>query len=323
MIKPKLFPKNGALKRQIKFLLNYAILAPSGHNSQPWSFILGNNFVHVKPNFNYSRPAIDPSNRELYISLGAVATNISIAADYFGLIYTKKYQVDPRTLQQSILFTFKNGHQISQNQDLFLAIQNRTTNRFEFKNKNIDRKIIKDLVKSDFPDVKFTPISNTSDKKTLSKLVYESNLLWFHKNELVDELITWLREDLSSTTDGLPHNTFINLKTDAEIIKKAQHEANLAISSPLSIIISSPRETIKNWIHVGEGYQLLALKLTHLGLAHGYFNKSVQLITILKKLNQKFKLKGSAQLILRLGYPSVIPPHTPRRPLASFIKNLS
>jgi len=32
------FPEKGKLDDQLKFLLGFAILAPSGHNSQPWRF---------------------------------------------------------------------------------------------------------------------------------------------------------------------------------------------------------------------------------------------------------------------------------------------
>lgn len=320
MIKTKLYPKNGSLKRQIKFLLNYGILAPSGHNSQPWSLILTDNSVQVLPNFKYSRPVSDPSNRELYISLGAVATNISVAADYFGLIYDKSYTVDPKTKQQSILFTFKNGKKISQNQVLFDAIQNRVTNRYTYQSKPVDKNIIKSLVKSDYKNVKFTPVYIHADKEKLSKLVYESDLLWFHKNDFVDELISWLRADISAKKDGLPDDTYINFKTDQEIITKARQEADLAQNSPLNIIISSSTETIKNWIDVGQAFEMLALKLTSYGLVNGYFNNPVQLITILKKLNQEFKLKGSTQLIIRVGYPTVNPVKSKRRPLATFLK---
>jgi nitroreductase len=34
------FPKHGNLTEQIEYLLQYAILAPSNHNSQPWLFRL-------------------------------------------------------------------------------------------------------------------------------------------------------------------------------------------------------------------------------------------------------------------------------------------
>jgi nitroreductase len=32
------FPRNGSQQEQLRFLLWYATLAPSGHNAQPWLF---------------------------------------------------------------------------------------------------------------------------------------------------------------------------------------------------------------------------------------------------------------------------------------------
>jgi nitroreductase len=32
------FPKDGTKTEQLKFILNYAILSPSSHNTQPWLF---------------------------------------------------------------------------------------------------------------------------------------------------------------------------------------------------------------------------------------------------------------------------------------------
>lgn len=35
------FPRAGAMAEQAKFLLGYAMLAPSSHNTQPWKFAIG------------------------------------------------------------------------------------------------------------------------------------------------------------------------------------------------------------------------------------------------------------------------------------------
>ncbi len=37
-ISERIFPKKGKSSDKLRYLLNYAILAPSGHNSQPWLF---------------------------------------------------------------------------------------------------------------------------------------------------------------------------------------------------------------------------------------------------------------------------------------------
>ena len=42
------FPKEGTRNEQLKFLLNYAILAPSSHNTQPWLFkIVDDNMIEL------------------------------------------------------------------------------------------------------------------------------------------------------------------------------------------------------------------------------------------------------------------------------------
>lgn len=42
------FPKDGPKTEQLKFLLNYAILAPSSHNTQPWLFkIVDDNIIEL------------------------------------------------------------------------------------------------------------------------------------------------------------------------------------------------------------------------------------------------------------------------------------
>lgn len=61
-----------SLSEKLHFLLRYAILAPSGHNSQPWLFkIVGNNnIIEVYADRSRALPLVDPDERELIISCG-------------------------------------------------------------------------------------------------------------------------------------------------------------------------------------------------------------------------------------------------------------
>jgi len=65
-------------------IINYAIKAPSGHNTQPWFFAIYENSIIITPNFERSLPAVDPNNRELFISLGCAVENLCIAANHYG-----------------------------------------------------------------------------------------------------------------------------------------------------------------------------------------------------------------------------------------------
>ena len=66
-------------------ILRYASLAPSGHNSQPWFIkVVGKGEWIIGGDPRRRLPAVDPDNRELLLSLGAFAENLSLAASAAG-----------------------------------------------------------------------------------------------------------------------------------------------------------------------------------------------------------------------------------------------
>lgn len=66
------------------FLLRYAVLAPSGHNTQPWLFHVSGNTVDLYANRAVALPVVDPHDRELTISCGAALLNLRVALRRFG-----------------------------------------------------------------------------------------------------------------------------------------------------------------------------------------------------------------------------------------------
>ena len=88
------FPAEGDLRDQIKALLGYAVLSPSGPNTQPWKFSLEGDEISIIADFSRSLPAVDPTDRTLYISHGCVLANILLAAEHFGLGYDVTYLPD-------------------------------------------------------------------------------------------------------------------------------------------------------------------------------------------------------------------------------------
>lgn len=66
-------------------ILYHASLAPSGHNSQPWSVRVEDQYQWVIGS-DKARwlPAVDPENREVFLSLGAFVENLVQAAEFHG-----------------------------------------------------------------------------------------------------------------------------------------------------------------------------------------------------------------------------------------------
>ncbi len=68
-------------------LLEYAVLAPSIYNSQPWKFSLGKDdgTLELYPDEERARPhELDPKQRDLYWALGACLENIALAGPALG-----------------------------------------------------------------------------------------------------------------------------------------------------------------------------------------------------------------------------------------------
>jgi len=79
------FPWGGPADEQAAFLLRYAILAPSTHNTQPWKFALVPGGIEVFADYSRRMPVVDPGNRELLMSVGAAIFTLRVAAEWFGM----------------------------------------------------------------------------------------------------------------------------------------------------------------------------------------------------------------------------------------------
>lgn len=78
------FPRDGDSGDQARFLVRYAILAPSTHNTLPWSFRIVGNGIDVFADRSRWLRVADPDQRELLLSVGCALENLVIAAEHFG-----------------------------------------------------------------------------------------------------------------------------------------------------------------------------------------------------------------------------------------------
>ncbi|RZN37990.1 MAG: nitroreductase, partial [Methanophagales archaeon ANME-1-THS] len=85
------FPAEGSPREKLKFLLRYAILAPSSHNSQPWKFHIRDSEIDIFADKGRWLKVADADQRELHISVGCALENLLIAAEHFGYAHREEY----------------------------------------------------------------------------------------------------------------------------------------------------------------------------------------------------------------------------------------
>lgn len=59
-VDPAGFPADGGSEDQLRFALRYAVLAPSGHNTQPWRFHVDGDSVEVHADRMRALSVVDP-----------------------------------------------------------------------------------------------------------------------------------------------------------------------------------------------------------------------------------------------------------------------
>lgn len=84
-IDPVAFPDQGSAREKLAFLVGYAVLAPSGHNTQPWHFVLSDDHIDIVADMSRALKTVDPLDRELTISCAAAAETLLAAAKAFAL----------------------------------------------------------------------------------------------------------------------------------------------------------------------------------------------------------------------------------------------
>ncbi|HEX6281359.1 MAG TPA: nitroreductase family protein [Nitrososphaera sp.] len=137
------FPKSGSLSEKINFFLRYAILAPSGHNTQPWLFkIVGNNAIEIHADRSRALPVVDPDDRELIISCGATLYHLRLAANHFSIVDEVRLLADKNnpdlariSLKDDDEGTIKK--QAKRDAPLFEANTKRRSNRSSFENRRL------------------------------------------------------------------------------------------------------------------------------------------------------------------------------------------
>lgn len=128
------FPGVGSDEDRLRFLVSFAVLAPSGHNTQPWIFSVIDGSIDLYADRTLALPVVDPEDRELLISCGAAIFHLLVAIRRFGRRGDMALLPDPA--DEDLLARVSLGGPVQptpEDLSLFEAIPRRHTNRKRFE----------------------------------------------------------------------------------------------------------------------------------------------------------------------------------------------
>lgn len=319
------FPFAGTLFDQLKFILRYSVLAPSGPNTQPWKLSIKGNEVSLIADFSRSLPSLDPTHRTLYLSHGCLLTNTLVAAEHFGLGYDLKYLPDGSSGDRTAYIRFDKKAAEPRFPDLFNEITRRYTNRKSYEDRAIEPEKLQKLKNCIERDgFRLDIISDIDGKDKLADILARSQKTQLGNKEMRKELAKWIRPNTSDAKDGLPGysfgysdfesylGSFIFGTFDMSSSRARIETANMK-ASPAAAVLSTDSDDKLNWIKAGMLFEALFLTATKLNVMFDLFSQPIAMPELRQDMARMLNVKYP-QLLIRMGYaqPSK---HTPRRPV--------
>lgn len=308
------------------FMVEQAIKAPSGHNTQPWLFALRENSISIYPDRTKALPVIDPNNRELFVSLGCATENLCISATH--KCYDPIVQIDPANSEIRVTLARKE-HCIAT--PLFSQIASRQTNRSVYNAKLISEDKIESLrsLPRD-PNVAIRFFARgSSEFNKIATLIYEGNRIQMEDSAFRAELKQWMRYNKhhqDATHDGLSYAVFgapnlpkwlvrpimshmLNARTQNQSDKKKIE------SSSHFVLFTTKHDDIYDWVNLGRTLERFQLRTTEMGLAHAYMNQPNEIPELEELLTNELRLDDEyPTILLRIGYAPRMPYSLRRAP---------
>lgn len=328
------FPHAGTVAEQLTFLVHYAVLAPSGHNTQPWRFRIADDAIELRADRSRALPAVDPGDRELVMSCGAALFHLRVAMRHFG--FAPDVARFPEAEDPDVLARVRLGARLDrraaptlEDDRLFMAIPRRRTNRRPFAPRPVpegELDVLRDAARREGAHLHV--LAQASDKAALADLIAEGDRLQGGNPAFRRELAAWLEPNRSDRPDGIPGYAHghgdLRAYVGPLIVRtfdwgdgQAARDRQLAEGSPVLLVLGTDRDDPPAHLAAGEALDRVLLTATAYDLSASYLNQPIETPALREAVAG---LAGAAypQVILRLGYGPPVPP-TPRRPASDVL----
>lgn len=330
--------KDISLNKDEREIIYLASLAPSGHNTQPWMVKYVEPYHWIVENDKTKwLPAVDPTQRETILSIGAFLQNLEYAAASLG--YHCEFTLLGKNNQDKDIMEVKLKKAGAQSTFDTKKIKLRRTVRSGFLNEPLKEEHINFLKGNE--QAYFHFISNhLKEYNWLNEQTIEANRQQTYRDDAQFELAEWMRlssKDAKRHRDGLTtagmeisgipgwivrnfydkQNVMSNQFRE-QGIDKVKEQVN--VSGGWMLITSKDNSTAA-LIETGMRLQRMLLKTREMNIAIHPMTQILEEPTFKEALYKSLDIPGEVQFILRTGYIKNYPePVSLRRPVEEVVK---
>lgn len=320
------YPRNGDAAERARFLIRYAILAPSGHNTQPWRFqIRDDGVIDLFADRTRSLPTVDPDDRALTISCGAALETLLIAMRHLGVDGQPQLLPDPEAGDLLARVPLGEGSLRDRGDDgLFEQISRRRTNRGAFRDLDIPPALTDRWVEDARSLGVWLELIRGDDRSIVAELVAEGDRVQMADPRFRRELAAWVRPNRSRERDGVRGYGFgygdLMSRGGPFVIRsfdlgkgQSARDRDLARHSPVLAVFGCPADDPVSWLQTGRAMQRVLLRGRAEDVWSSFLNQPVEVAPLRTRLAELVGRAGEhPQLLLRFGFGAEAKPQ-PRR----------
>ncbi len=330
-ISPEDFPADGTSEEKLWFLVRYAVLAPSSHNTQPWLFRIHGNVIELHADLIRALPVVDPDNRELIMSCGAALFHLRVAIEYFG--HACQIKTFPETSDPNLLARLHLGFKTETDAEdvvLFDAIPKRRTNRLPFRDEPVPDELLSALSAVALREgAWFEVVRGDEARYGVADLVAKADRVQWSDKAFRAELAHWLHPNRSDSRDGIPGyaqgTNSLPAYAGPLVIRSfdlgnglAAKDWDIAVGSPVLAVLGTYGDAPQDQLAAGQALASVLLRARAEDVWASFLNQPIEVPDLRTRLCSVIGREGFPQLLLRMGYGTEVEA-TPRRPLKEFI----
>lgn len=316
----------GLTVEQMLSVAEIAALAPSVHNTQPWSFVATEHSLQVRADDARLLSALDPTSRQLHISCGIAVEFARLAIRYLG--YDCVVRIMPGGADDAaLLATLTVGVPMAVSpaeRRLVEAIPRRYTDRGPYDAVPVPAALVERLgAAAAGRGCWVRPLDRRGERTIAIALLSEAEAIQAGDADVRAELETWTRTGPAS--DGVPMSATrwdgVDVVTDVplrDFSGQNRHRAPDADRPPrvehdTLLLLGSDEDTIPGWLRTGRALALILLTLTDADLVAQPLGPVTDVPATRERLQRELGLLGRPQLLLRVGYGHGYPRAARRR----------
>jgi hypothetical protein len=316
-------------REQARVLVAHALLAPSDHNAQPWSFRRrGETGLELRADRSRALPVVDPADRALTMGCGGALANFRLAAAAFGV--GQAVQPLPDRRDPDLLARLRLAGRVPAapgGEALLRAMTVRRTNRFAFRpGAPPDAALRAATLAAGKEGVALVWTTEPRRRQSIATLVVQGDRAQMADPAFRRELAGWMRPPPAGARDGMAASAFglsdllgfsegHALRGFALDADATELELALAAGSPALAVLATAGDGVADWLAAGQGLQRALLELTAAGLGHSFLSQPIEVAPLRPRLAGLIVPGLVPQALIRVGLAGQVVPPAARRPV--------